>query len=173
MGRDKAHLLVEGVAMARRVADALIAAGASEVWAVGGDADALGRLGLRVVPDDRPGGGPLPATITALEGGDAEVVMVLACDLLHPSPAAVRTVVEALDAAGPDVLAAVPVVDQALQWTHAGWRRSARTPLQAAYDGGARSLKRGAAGLPQIQVHGLRAAEVADADAPEDLVPGH
>ncbi|HEV8116835.1 MAG TPA: NTP transferase domain-containing protein, partial [Acidimicrobiales bacterium] len=109
MGRDKAHILVEGVAMARRVADALTGAGASEVWAVGGDADAVSRLGLRVVPDDRPGGGPLPATITALGRPGPEVVVVLACDLLHPSSDAVRTVVEALGATGPDVVGAVPM----------------------------------------------------------------
>ncbi|MEO6317819.1 MAG: NTP transferase domain-containing protein [Acidimicrobiales bacterium] len=169
MGRDKAQILVKGVAMARRVSDALNAAGASEVWAVGGDAHALGRLGLGVVPDDRPGGGPLPATLTALSHAEADVVVVLACDLLHPSSHAVRTVVDALEAAGPDVLAAVPVVDGTLQWTHAAWRRSARSSLEAAYDGGARSLKRGAIGLDLIQVHGLDPAAVADADTPDDL----
>lgn len=171
MGRDKAQILVAGVAMARRVADALTAAGASEVWAVGGDAHALGRLGLRTVPDDRPGGGPLPATLTALRHAEAgvDVVAVLACDLLHPSPHAVRTVVDALETAGPDVLAAVPMVERTLQWTHAAWRRSARPSLEAAYDGGARSLKRGAMGLGLIQVYGLDPAAVADADTPDDL----
>ena len=66
MGRDKALLLVEGVPMAQRVAEALRAAGATEVLAIGGDAPALTALGLHLRPDDRPGDGPLPATITAL-----------------------------------------------------------------------------------------------------------
>ena len=173
MGQDKAQLLVGGVAMARRVADALTVAGASEVWAVGGDAEEVGRLGLRVVPDDRPGGGPLPATLTALGQARAEVVVVLACDLLHPSPDAVRTVVEALDATGPDVLAAVPMVDRTLQWTHAAWRRAALPALEAAYDDGARSLKRATTGMRLIQVHGLDPAATADADTPGDLTSGH
>ncbi|MGH9084822.1 MAG: NTP transferase domain-containing protein, partial [Acidimicrobiales bacterium] len=45
MGRDKATLEVGGVAMAVRVADALRAAGADEVRAIGGDAAGLARLG--------------------------------------------------------------------------------------------------------------------------------
>ena len=169
MGRDKAPLLVHGVAMARRVADVLAAAGAGEVWALGGDPATLNPLGLRVVADERPGGGPFPATMTALQHADDEVVVVLCCDLLRPSSEAVMTIVEALDAAGPDVLAAVPVVDGHHQWTHAAWRSSALPTLEAAYGAGARSLKRGAAGLPLIEVYGLDPAAVADADEPGDL----
>lgn len=52
MGRDKALIEIGGVPMARRVADALGAAGAAEVVAVGGSAPALRSLGLTVAPDD-------------------------------------------------------------------------------------------------------------------------
>jgi rhodanese-related sulfurtransferase/molybdopterin-guanine dinucleotide biosynthesis protein A len=169
MGRDKALLVVDGVPMALRVAAALRAAGAAEVMAVGGDPAALGRLGLAVVADDVPGGGPLPATITAIRQAGGAVVVVLSCDLLHPDPDAVAAVVDALAAAGPEVVGAVPVVDGHHQWTHAAWRSEALAALLAAQSAGARSLRRAAATLVLAEVQGLPPASVADADTPDDL----
>ena len=96
MGQDKALLSVEGEAMALRVAGALREAGAAEVFGIGGDAEALGRLGLRVIADDHPGEGPFPATLTALRHAPSEVVAVLSCDLLRPSAVAVTALVRAL-----------------------------------------------------------------------------
>src|SRR5205085_1408893 len=80
---------------AERVADALRAAGADPVVAIGGDEPALRALGLTVVADAHPGEGPLGGIITALEalGERAELVAVLACDLVDPDPAAIRDVV--------------------------------------------------------------------------------
>lgn len=169
MGQDKATLVVDGLPMAARVAAALRAAGATEVWALGGSPEPLASAGLRAVPDDRPGEGPFPATITALRHAEEPVAVVLSCDLLAPSAAAIRTVLAALAAAPPEVLAAVPVVDGHHQWTHAAWRARAHPVLEAAHAAGARSLKRGAATLPMVEVHGLDPAAVADADTPADL----
>jgi molybdopterin-guanine dinucleotide biosynthesis protein A len=168
MGRDKALLPVAGVPMARRVADALHAAGAHSVHAQGGDAPALEALGLVVRPDVVPGGGPLPATLQALDETGTEVVVILSCDLLRPSAAAVAATVEALLAA-PEAVGAVPVVDGHRQWTHAAWRRSARAGLRAGQRTGVGSLQRAAADLPLVDVPGLDPAAVADADRPEDL----
>src|SRR5688572_885848 len=84
MGRDKATLVVDGEAMAVRVDRALRQAGALDVVAIGGDADDLGALGLRMIPDDEPGTGPFPATLTALRNSTADVVVVLSCDLVSP-----------------------------------------------------------------------------------------
>jgi molybdopterin-guanine dinucleotide biosynthesis protein A len=171
MGRDKALLEVDGVAMARRVADALRDAGAHRVHALGGDAPALNAIGLEVRPDSSPGDGPLPATLQALEEGAAdgdELVVVLSCDLLAPSPQAVRTVIRALLEA-PASVAAVPAVGGHLQWTHAAWRTSAARLLRDRYDDGARSLRRAAADLRIVEVEGIPAAAVADADLPSDL----
>src|SRR4051812_26176471 len=96
MGTDKALLEVDGLARARRVADALGDAGASRVVAVGGDAVQLERLSLEVVRDLPPGEGPLGGILAALETTDEEVVVVLACDLPAPDPSAITAVVEAL-----------------------------------------------------------------------------
>ncbi|HEX2785027.1 MAG TPA: NTP transferase domain-containing protein, partial [Ilumatobacteraceae bacterium] len=52
MGVDKATLRIQGVAMARRVADVLLAAGCALVIAVGGDSVELRRLGLDGVADE-------------------------------------------------------------------------------------------------------------------------
>jgi molybdopterin-guanine dinucleotide biosynthesis protein A len=169
MGRDKATLEVDGLAMAVRVARALRAAGAVEVVAIGGDAQALERLGLTVRPDDEPGGGPLGGTRTAVRTASQPVVAVLACDLLAPSPAAVEATVAAL-LARPDAVGAVPVADGHHQWTHAVWRSdAARDALDAAWQEGARSLRRAAARLAIVEVHGLDPVALADADTPGDL----
>jgi molybdopterin-guanine dinucleotide biosynthesis protein A len=172
MGQDKALLRLDGVAMAARVAAALEKAGATAVVGIGGDADALSELGLRVVPDDHPGGGPLPATITALERAEAPIVVVLSCDLLAPDPHLIRTLVDALDAAPPSTAAAIPVADGVPQWTHAAWRPSAADDLRAARAAGSRSLRRATDGLDRIELGGLDPRHLADADRPEDLPEG-
>jgi molybdopterin-guanine dinucleotide biosynthesis protein A len=171
MGRDKATLEVAGVAMASRVAEAARRAGAVGVVAVGGDAAALGALGLDVVADDEPGSGPFPATLTALRRMSTDVVVVLSCDLVAPNPAAIEAVVDRLRDAPAEVVGAVPVVDGHEQWTHMAWRRTALGPLEAARDGGAASLRRACAHLPLELVTGLAPADLADADDPRDL-PG-
>lgn len=171
MGRDKALLEVAGVPMALRVADALRVAGATEVLAIGGDAQELAAFGLDVRPDDRPGDGPLPATITALQAAREPLVMVASCDLLYPDPVAFAATVRAL-ADHPDASGAIPVVDGHHQWTHAAWRREVVAALVAAYDSGSRSLRRAGAGLLLCEVTDVSPTAVADADTPGDLA-GH
>ena len=171
MGRDKATLEVGGRAMAVRVAEALLAAGAHEVMAIGGDAGTLRALGLAVVADDEPGEGPFPATLTALRHASTDVVVVLACDLVAPNPAAIGTLVGRLRAAAPDIVAAVPVIDGHHQWTHVAWRRAALAALEEARRAGAGSLRRACEGLALEPVTELMAADLADADQPRDL-PG-
>ena len=168
MGRDKALIEIDGVPMARRVADVLRSAGATEVLAIGGDRAALGRLGLDVRPDDHPGDGPLPATITALRAAREELVMVASCDLLHPSQPAVAATVEALRAEA-GAAGCVPIVDGHRQWTHAAWRRTAAGGLIEAYEAGARSLHRAAADLVLVAGTDIGSLATADADAPGDL----
>ena len=124
------------------------------------------------MPDDDPGGGPLPATITALERVEAPIVVVLSCDLLAPDPDAIRTLVDALDAAPPSTVAAIPLAGGVPQWTHAAWRRSAARGLVAARAAGCRSLRRATVGLDRIELDGLDPRHLADADRPEDLPGG-
>jgi molybdenum cofactor guanylyltransferase len=168
MGVDKATLVVDGEAMAARVARALREAGATDLVAIGGDALELGVLGLTVVPDDEPGEGPLPATLTALRNAGEDIVVVLSCDLLAPDPTTIRTLVEQLGGE-PEVDAAVPVVDGVHQWTHAAWRRRSLVPLEDARRSGAGSLRSAVSHLTIRAVHDLDPTHVADADDPFDL----
>ena len=65
-GRDKATYLHNGTPLARISLRALREAGASEVFSIGGDADALADMGFSAVPDEHPGEGPLGGIICAL-----------------------------------------------------------------------------------------------------------
>ena len=190
MGTDKALLAVGRQPMALRVTIALQLAGAQSVAAVGGDTDALAALGLRVVPDERPGEGPLAAVATALRAerpppiapadhargrpevrpGDDDIVLVAACDLLQPSATAMRATVAAL-AAAPAADLAVPIADGRRQWGQAAWRLRALPALDGALEAGERSIRRAvvASGLVVEEVHGLDPAQLADADTPDDL----
>jgi molybdopterin-guanine dinucleotide biosynthesis protein A len=169
MGRDKALITVDGRLLAVRVAEALDAAGASAVVAVGGDLAALDAAGLTAVADAEPGAGPLTGVVTALGAAGDDIVFVAACDLVAPMPEAIAATVQALvaDTAG-DV--AAPLVDGRRQWMHAAWRRRSATPLAAAFAAGERAVHAAvsAGGLRVVDV-AVDARSVADADVPADL----
>lgn len=170
MGRDKALIRLGGRSLAGRVADAIGAAGADRVVAVGGDPSALADEGLAVIPDAEPGAGPLTGIVTALEHhGRDEIVFVGACDLVAPSSSAIASTVRAL-AAAPDADVAVPVTGGRRQWMHAAWRRRAAMPLGAAFAAGERAVHASVAagGLRVVELD-IAPAAVADADAPADL----
>jgi molybdopterin-guanine dinucleotide biosynthesis protein A len=161
MGTDKALLEVGGVALAVRVARALQAAGVERVVAVGGDEAGLRALGLEVVADQHPGEGPLGGILTALATTDTEVVVVLACDLPDPDPAAIRQVIDAL---GDADVAAPPG-----ELLHAAYHRRTEAQLAAAFAAGERAPRRAVEGLHVVDVTDLPARALADADTPDDL----
>lgn len=159
MGTDKANLVVDGRPLALAVAAALRGAGADPVVAVGGSPPD----GLPVLPDRWPGEGPLGGILTALEDLDADVVVVLACDLPGATADGVRRVVDALAAApGAAVAAAEPL--------YAAWRPAiALHPLRDAFAAGERAVHRAMRGISTVPVPGMDAAEVHNVNAPADL----
>lgn len=171
MGRDKALLEVGGRPLVLAAVDALAAAGATEVFVVGGDAPALTALGLVVVADDHPGEGPLGGLVTALGVVGCDRLVLLSCDLLAPSPDAVRAVVGALDDV-PGAMWAAPVTEGRRQFLHGAYRAQARGHWAAAFAAGERSLRRPAEELPGILVTEVDPAALADADEPGDLPLG-
>lgn len=171
MGADKALLVVDGRPLASRTAEVLVDAGADEVFVVGGDAGALGALGLAVVTDRHPGAGPLGGLVTALDAASRELVVVLACDLPFAEPAGVDAVVAAL-AGDPGAAWAAPVSAGRRQLLHAAYRRSRRAHWVAAFAGGERSLQRPASLVAGVEVGSLDPRWLLDADTPEDLPPG-
>lgn len=179
MGRDKALIEIDGRPMARIAADALIGAGATSVRAVGGDATALARLGLSVIADRHPGEGPLGALLDAFDADQADhtdqadVLMVLTCDLPFVDASVVAPVVEAL-LARPDAAVAAPMLGGRRQLLSAAYRPAlVRDAARRAFANGQRAVRAG--------LHELRVAEVLlddalrwrleDADTPQDL-PG-
>lgn len=167
MGTDKALLEIDGRPMAARVADALRTAGAVGVTALGGDGGGLRSVGLDHVEDRWPGEGPLGAVVHALTAiGASPHIAVLACDLLHPDPVAIRALLGHALATDADVT--VPVVDGRPQWTHALWHRRVGRLLGDVFDSGERSLVGAVTGLRTEFVPGIDRA-CADADTPGDL----
>jgi molybdopterin-guanine dinucleotide biosynthesis protein A len=173
MGRDKALIEIGGVPLAVRVAAALRDAGATDVRAVGGDADALSQLGLHVVADRWPGEGPLGGILTALSAlQSARIVLVAACDLVDPTPATIAATVRALDAQ-PGAAVAAPILEDRRRWDQAAWRATALAPLTDQFNAGERAIHRavGAAGLTLADVGDIAPSSLRDADTPADLPP--
>jgi molybdenum cofactor guanylyltransferase len=161
MGTDKATIEVNGVAMARRVADVLIAAGCPSVVAIGGDTEELKRLGLEVVDDLYPGEGPLGGVLTALAIGSP--VVVVACDLPNLESTTVRSLIEALD----DHDAAMAHSDRA-EPLCAIWSTRAAPLLQAQFQAGERAMHRAIGGLDITWV-GVSPPELHNINTPGDL----
>lgn len=173
MGRDKALIEIGGVPLAVRVASALRDAGAVDVCAVGGDAEALSQLGLRTIADRWPGAGPLGGTVTALSAlPGAEIVLVAACDLVEPTPATMTATVRALQGA-PDASVAAPTLEDRPRWDQAAWRTTALGPLTEVFESGERAIHRAvtAAGLTLVDVPSVTPSSLRDADTPADLPP--
>jgi molybdopterin-guanine dinucleotide biosynthesis protein A len=165
MGRDKALLPVSGRPLALTVAEALRAAGAARVLAVGGDEAALTALGLEVVADRHPGEGPLGGILTALAATEDEVVVALACDLPNADPGAVQAVVGALG----DADVAAPRRGGRLELLHAAWARRSEAHLAEAFAAGERAVHRAVQGMAVAEVEGLDDRHLDDVDEPEDL----
>lgn len=169
MGRPKAFIEIDGVPMVGRVVAALREAGIVDVAVVGGASGPFHDLGLAHVSDLHPGEGPLGGIVTSLthHAPTADAVAVVSCDLLDPSPIAVRSLIGSLGSA--DV--AVPVVDDHPQWTHAIWRTAGLGTLEAAFAGGARAPRDAVGGLEVVSILDGAPGWYADADTPSDLPP--
>lgn len=163
MGRDKALVQVDGVAMVVRVANALRAAGCRPVFAVGGDRAALEALGIQFVTDAYPGEGPVGGVITALATCDTPAVVVVSCDVPYLTAATVRALLDAGGAAH----ATVAVTDR-MQPMCALWSRSALGHLRAAFAGGERRLLAVLDQLETLQIPANR-QDLANVNAPGDL----
>jgi molybdopterin-guanine dinucleotide biosynthesis protein A len=151
MGRDKAFVEVDGVAMAERVAAALRGAGARVVARIGTD-----------VPDVYPGEGPLGGIITALRWARDETVVIAPCDMPWIEAAHVAAVVAAL---GDD--ADVAVAGE--QHLFAAWHPSALLELEAAFAAGERAPKRALERLHVVRVDLGDGPWSRDVDTPADL----
>jgi molybdopterin-guanine dinucleotide biosynthesis protein A len=161
MGVDKATLQIQGVAMARRVADVLLAAGCAPVIAVGGDSAEMRRLGLNGVADEFPGEGPLGGVLTALSQGAPAAV--LACDLANIQPATVTALIDALGLHD----AAIAFTDRA-EPLCAVWSPSSVALLRSQFVAGERAMHRAIDGLDVAWVT-VAAGDLLNINTPADL----
>lgn len=166
MGRTKALVEVDGVAMATRVANALRAVGCVEVVAVGGDPLVLAPLRLDIVADLVAGEGPLSGVIAALERFvDREAdVFVVACDLPYLDATDLRAMV-AGRGSGIDVVVARTLHREP---TCAIWSASGLPHLRRMFAGGERALHRVIDGLEYAEVD-VVAHSLANINTPDDL----
>jgi molybdenum cofactor guanylyltransferase len=157
MGTDKAFVEVDGVAMVRRAADALIAAGARDVAVVGGDRSRVEALGLAWVADRFPGEGPLGGVLTGLDvvAAAASVAaapasaLVVACDMPWLDPHELARLAEAC--VGHD--AAITITDRP-EPLHACYATTARPALADAFAAGIRALHEAVQSLDVVWVPG-------------------
>ena len=165
MGADKSLVAVDGVAMAVRVATALGDGGCEPVVCQGGDAEALGALGLVVSPDSQPGHGPVAAIVDALAGQPGDVV-VCACDLPWLDAA---TISRLIAAAGQHPEADVVVASDADGPHLAGcWRATSREHLAGLLAEGVRSYRHALQRLLTVHIE-VPAEVVVNVNKPEDL----
>src|SRR5688572_6343729 len=102
-GRDKALLELNGEPLLAR-AVRILAGVVDEVIVLGPADRADHASGARVIPDERPGDGPLPALVTALREMRGERMLAVATDMPLLNPTLLRHVIDR--SAGYDV--AVP-----------------------------------------------------------------
>jgi molybdopterin-guanine dinucleotide biosynthesis protein A len=165
MGREKALLTVEGVPMALRVARAMLEAGATDVFAVGGDATILAALGLRIVPDGDPHEGPLAGIIAALRDASEEVVVVTACDMPWICEGHVTGLVQGIGTCE----AAMSAADGQLQPLHTAWKRATLSKLEECFLSGQRSPLRAIHDLDFSVIDFGAGSWSTDLDTPDDV----
>jgi molybdopterin-guanine dinucleotide biosynthesis protein A len=152
MGRDKALVEVDGVAMADRVIAAVGGAGIESVVVYGGDTDALADLSAPVVADAYPGEGPMGGVLGALQhfDGIATHVLVLACDLARIDAGTLRSLID--EATGDAHSSVWVAATERLEPMCALWAMSAVGQIEAAFAGGERTAHRVIGGLPHVAV---------------------
>jgi molybdopterin-guanine dinucleotide biosynthesis protein A len=160
MGRDKATLLIDGEALARRTAKVL-AKVCDPVIEVGD-----GATTLRCVCEIPPGGGPLAAFLAGVDalGTDAPVVL-LACDMPHINETVVKLIAD-----HPGAGSVVPVVDERHQYACSRWSTAAIAAARVALARGERGMRviLDADDVSFVQAN-EHARALGDVDTPDDL----
>lgn len=167
MGSDKALVEVDGVAMARRVADALAAGGCDPVWCQGGDAPALALVGLAVRADDVAHRGPLAAVAAALRAAAPQDAVVAACDLPDLDG---PTIAGLIAVGGRGHAPVVAAADSAGVHLVAWWSAAALAPLEALLAGGIVSYRAAVEQLGGVRMD-VASGAVRNVNRPDDLLP--
>lgn len=171
MGRPKAFIELEGRPLIARVID-VVGGLFPEVFIVSSDPGPLAGLGLPVIPDRRPGAGPLAGAHAALAAAKHSQVLVVGCDMPFLCPALLAHL--AARAKGHD--AAVPRGADGLHPLHAVYARRALVPIAAALEDGTRKFADAILALDRIEIgeeemrrHDPDLLSLFNVNRPEDL----
>lgn len=176
MGRDKRWVEIDGTPLLER-ALAPLAHLTDEVFVIGGQPPYGDRqvADVRLVPDHRPGHGPLAGIETALRATDRHIVVVVAVDHPRVVPAVLERLADHL-AAHDAADVAVLETDGPPQPLIAAYRTAAVTTIASLLDDGVRSATRALATLTVTTVPATlwRRDDTAgmtlrDIDTPDDL----
>ena len=148
-GSNKSIALIDGIPMARRVANNLFDATKVQPQLLGGD-DTLARaLGLESLRGQREGNGPLGAIIDALELSKSDVVLFAPNDTPYFSSDDFIGLLSTLDTTESDVaVARDDVASTGFHWLLSAWRSSSCLQhLSEQYSNGIRSIYEAVVGL--------------------------
>ncbi len=137
MGKDKALLPFNGKTLVEHVC-AVVAESAGNVTLIGSQ-ERYGHLGIPVLPDLRPGYGPLAGIETALSAERAEWNLVVACDLPLVSATLFTQLLEVARESEADCVLPISE-DGRAQPLMAVWNRSALAHVRLALDSGLRKV---------------------------------
>ena len=139
MSADKAALLIEGEPLLRRVVGRLRPA-LPAVLVVGPPELAPLVPGVRVVPDTRPGMGPLAGLEAALAAIETPRAFVVACDMPFVAPALIRAMADYAAANAPDADAVVLRSGEDVEPLHSVYSTACLPVVTELLDFGTRSL---------------------------------
>jgi molybdenum cofactor guanylyltransferase len=155
MGRDKALVELAGEPMLVRMVR-LLEQAAAPVTVIG-PPERYAHLTLRVVPDDRPGLGPLGGIATALRIAVADWNLIVGCDLPYLTAEWLRFL--AARTRGSPAWAVVPETSRGLEPLVAVYHRRARGAFVEALERGRRKLTEVLSGLPAGTLERIPPAE--------------
>lgn len=170
MGVDKALLDVNGIPLLVHVA-AQVREAAGSVRVVG-PPEKYGQLGLEVIPDLRPGLGPLAGIETALSLGVAEWNLVVACDMPGLRAGSMRRWIEAATRSGADALLCVGPsgLPEPLA---AVYRSRCMAAVRESLDAGVRKVTEALKNLQVVHFELDNEAMMANVNTPEDWARFH
>jgi len=159
MGEDKALKSFLGRPLIQRVVDRVTPI-ADELIVTTNRPAEYEFLGLRLVPDLKPGRGALGGLYTAIESATSPLVAVVACDMPFASAMFFESALKLMVEEGADVV--IAKTDEGYEPLHALYRRAACLPaIEAAIDADQWKV---IAWFPQVKVRALSSDEVKSFD---------
>lgn len=156
-GRDKALLELEGRTLLEHVCTA-VGAVADEILVIGRDHMPVELAGVRALPDDSPGFGPMGGLLTGLRAAKHDLIVATACDLPFISVSMLRQLAQL----PPNFDAAVPLWKGLPQPLSAVYRRNVLPAIQTQIESGDFRVRRL---LDRLQVWWLEESQLGASDA--------